>query len=212
MSKLPLDMERNVCGCKVCRLHCRIMPSFLLPEDIIPLMGETGFLEPEEFGNDGDKVVRLDVGDVMPWAEKFLLASDGSIVKFGDKAPIEHGNAMRVPTLVPRSKKNNACIFYDKKAGLCDVHENSPFGCRMFDCKMDSEEGDHRSTLAAVRLAYMWDVCRHRDVDELSMSESMYCSMWLHLSDKGLKRDRSTVQLKLKLQKEIEKMKRGKEE
>ena len=64
-----MDIERNECSCKVCRLCCRIMPSFLVPEDIIPMMAETGFIETEDFGKEGEGKVELDIKDITPWAE-----------------------------------------------------------------------------------------------------------------------------------------------
>jgi len=206
-----MDIERNECSCKVCRLCCRIMPSFLVPEDIIPMMAETGFIETEDFGKEGEGKVELDIKDITPWAEEILLASDGSIVKFGDDLITGGGNAMRVPTLVPRSRKNNCCVFYQKSTGMCDIHENAPYGCRMFDCKISEEESQHKSTAAAVRLGYMWDTCMNKDSENLSMNESMYCAIWLHLNNNGFKRQKTTMQLRAKLEKEIEKMKRGKE-
>lgn len=204
--------ERTECSCKVCKLNCRVMPAMLLPEDLVPLMGETGFIEIEEFGEDKDKVVSLSPSEVMEWASECLSASDGALIRFPDECPLRgYGNTMRVPTLVPRSRKNNCCIFYDKKSGMCDVHANSPFGCRMFDCKTPAEDGDKLSTAAAVRLAYMWDTCHHGDVDELDMIESMYCSIWLSLYSNGGRRKKTTEQLRRKLKIEVEKMKRGKE-
>ena len=206
-----MDAERNECSCKVCRLCCRIMPSFLVPEDIIPMMAETGFIETEDFGKDGESKVRLDLRDVIPWAEEILLASDGSIVKFGDDLMSGGNNAMRVPTLVPRSRKNNCCVFYQKSTGMCDIHESAPYGCRMFDCKISEEKSQFRSAAAAVRLGHMWDTCTNKDAGDLDTTESMYCAIWLHLNSKGFKRKKTTMQLRAKLEKEIEKMKRGKE-
>ncbi len=185
-------LERNECSCKKCQLFCKVMPSYLLPEDMIPYMHATGF-QPDSIDEDhepGD-YVSFELDDIMSWAVDTLWASDGAIVKLHD------GNLMRVPTLVPKSRKNGSCIHYNQQEGTCAVHANAPFGCRFFSCSMDEMDATELSSASVSRLAYVWTTLLS-DPDELNEIEAMYSAVWLELSRTGHKRKRSTIALRKK--------------
>ena len=192
----PDALERNVCGCKVCQVHCAVMPSFLLPEDIIPYMIATGFV-PEN----GEEVA-VTIEEVMPWAQVTLMASDGTYVRVPDSDQI-----VRIPTLVPASRKNGSCIWFNQKSRLCGIHDDAPFGCRMFSCSMDEQRAKGLSSFAAARLAKMWEAV-HKDVEELSVPEGLYSAIWLHLDQEGHKRKRTTIALRKKVEKAIAKIRK----
>jgi Fe-S-cluster containining protein len=194
----PDVLERNVCGCKVCQVHCAVMPSFLLPEDMIPYMIATGFLpEGEE--------VEVTIEQVMPWARDNLLASDGTYVRVPDSDQV-----VKIPTLVPASRKNGSCVHFNQKSRLCGIHYSAPFGCRMFSCSMDEQLAKGLSSFAAARLANMWDTL-HGDVDELSVPEGLYSAIWLQLEQDGHKRKRTTMALRKKVEKAIAKIRKEEE-
>jgi len=194
----PDVLDRNVCGCKVCQVHCAVMPSFLLPEDIIPYMVATGFLpEGEE--------AEVTIEEVMPWAKDTLMASDGTYVRVPDS-----DQAISIPTLVPASRKNGSCIHFNQKSRLCGIHEDAPFGCRMFSCSMEKQRANGLSSFAAARLAKMWDIV-HTDVDKLNVPEGLYSAIWLHLEQEGHKRKRTTMALRKRVEKAIDKIRKEEE-
>jgi len=194
----PDALDRNVCGCKVCQVHCAVMPSFLLPEDVIPYMVATGFLpEGEE--------AEVTIEEVMPWATDTLLASDGTYVRVPDSDQV-----VRIPTLVPASRKNGSCVHFNQKSRLCGIHEEAPFGCRMFSCSMEEQRANGLSSFAAARLAKMWDTV-HTDVEKLSVHEGLYSAIWLHLDQDGHKRKRTTMALRKKVEKAIDKIRKEEE-
>tara|TARA_R100001244_G_scaffold21303_2_gene22716 strand:+ start:1011 stop:1619 length:609 start_codon:yes stop_codon:yes gene_type:complete len=194
----PDVLERNVCGCKVCQVHCAVMPSFLLPEDIIPYMVVTDFLpEGEE--------AEVTIEEVMPWAKDTLLASDGTYVRVPDSDQI-----VRIPTLVPASRKNGSCVHFNQKSRLCGIHEDAPFGCRMFSCSMEEQRANGLSSFAAARLAKMWDTV-HTDVEKLNVAEGLYSAIWLGLDQEGHKRKRTTMALRKKVEKAIDKIRKEEE-
>ena len=194
----PDVLDRNVCGCKVCQVHCAVMPSFLLPEDIIPYMVATGFLpEGEE--------AEVTIEEVMPWAKGTLLATDGTYVRVPDSDQI-----VSIPTLVPASRKNGSCVHFNQKSRLCGIHEEAPFGCRMFSCSMERQRADGLSSFAAARLAKMWDAV-HTDVESLNVPEGLYSAIWLQLDETGHKRKRTTMALRKKVEKAIDKIRKEEE-
>jgi len=192
----PDVLERNVCGCKVCQVHCAVMPSFLLPEDIIPYMIATDFV-PEN----GEEVA-VTIEEVMPWARDNLLASDGTYVRVPNSDQV-----VSIPTLVPASRKNGSCVHFNQKSRLCGIHGDAPFGCRMFSCSMDEQRANGLSSFAAARLAKMWDKL-HEDTDELSVPEGLYSAIWLQLDQDGDKRLFTTIALRKKVEKAITKIRK----
>jgi len=117
------NLNRNICACDICKTNCKIIPGYLVFQDILniynyynPVIGFTCFIQ------------------------LFFLASPGAIV-------MKNENIFRIPTIVPtRNKKTNHCIFFtsDEK---CSIHHISPFGCRYFNCKQTEEEADNISKL-----------------------------------------------------------------
>ena len=192
-------LDRNVCGCKVCQVHCAKMPSFLIPEDIIPYMVVTNFLTEDNVHDE------LDIEEIMPWAQENLLASDGAYIRVPNSDAV-----VQIPTLVPASRKNGSCVHFNQKTRLCGIHEQAPFGCRMFNCSMDQQRADALSSFAAARLAKMWDtLCK--DSDSLKPDEGLYAAVWLHLDEAGHKRKRTTIALRKAVERAIKKI-REKEE
>jgi len=170
------------------------MPSFLIPEDVVPYMVVTDFITEDNAEQE------LDIDEVLPWARKNLLASDGAYVRVPESDKI-----VQIPTLVPASRKNGSCVHFNQKTRLCGVHDQSPFGCRMFSCGMDEKRANALSAFAAARLAKMWDtLCK--DVDSLSEDEGLYAAIWLKLEDAGHKRKRSTIALRKVVERAIRKI------
>jgi len=190
-------IERNECSCSKCQLFCKVMPSYLLPEDIIPYMGATGYLNEDEL-EEGDRL-ELTIENIMPWAKKNLLASDGAIVSTST-------GLLRVPTLVPKNRKNGSCIHYDQQAGLCEIHSSAPFGCRFFSCEMDADDAGELSTASVERLARVWRTLVS-DPEELETIEAMYGAIWLELEKSGCRRKRTTVALRKKFERMMKKLK-----
>lgn len=183
--------DRSECSCEACKVFCRVMPSFLVPEDLPAYMVTTG-LDPEEI----EKGVTIET--LMPWAKKTLMASDGSRCNIGDVI-------VTVPTLVPKSKKNGACVHY--VGGLCAIHVAAPFGCRMFSCDTDSKLASKLSVSAAMRINHIWDTLQE-DEEDLSMLEALYASLWLELNSSGHKRKRTTVSLRKRVERELAKIRK----
>jgi len=200
----PDALERNVCGCKVCQVHCAVMPSFLIPEDVVPYMHATGFFDEASQGDDAETV--FSVEDLIPWAETNLLASDGTYVRVPDSDKV-----VQIPTLVPASRRNGSCVMFNQKSRLCAVHEAAPFGCRMFSCSMDEYRAKGLSSFAAARLAKMWDNIENTEPEGVSMEEGLYASIWLELDKSGHKRKRTTIALRKKVEKAIDKIRKEEE-
>jgi len=183
-------LKRNECSCKKCQLFCKVMPSYLLPEDMIPYMAATGFEPPSMTENfEAGDMVTMTLEEIMPWAVNNLSASDGAIVRTND------GNMMQIPTLVPKSRKNGSCVQFNQKTGMCRVHHSAPFGCRFFSCSMDADDANELSNSSVSRLAYIWSKFPD-DTDDLNMIEGMYAAVWLELSRTRHKRKRTTVALR----------------
>ena len=200
----PEALERNVCGCKVCQVHCAVMPSFLIPEDVVPYMHATGFFADASAGDEEEAVFSVD--DLMPWAIANLLASDGTYVRVPDSDKV-----VQIPTLVPASRRNGSCVMFNQKSRLCAIHDEAPFGCRMFSCNMDEDRANGLSSFAAARLASMWDNISNKDTKDIGMVEGLYASIWLELDKSGHKRKRTTMALRKKSQKAIDKIRKEEE-
>jgi len=196
-------LERNECSCNKCKLFCKVMPSFLLPEDLIPYMEATGFVPVEDAMEGEDDSVSITLDQIFPWAVDNLLASDGAIVRIPDT-----NGMVRVPTLVPNNRKNGSCVHYNQKSGLCAVHKSAPFGCRFFSCSMKERDAIELSTSSCKRLGHMWFKLED-DPDELSMIEGMYAAIWLELSEKGHKRSRTTMALRKRFERRLKEIERN---
>ena len=183
--------DRSECSCKACKVFCRVMPSFLVPEDLPSYMVTTG-LDPDVI----EQGVTIDT--LMPWAKANLMASDGSRCAIG-------GVVVTIPTLVPKSKRNGSCVHY--WGGHCAIHAAAPFGCRMFSCDTDEKLASKLSMSAAMRIRHVWDTLQD-DEEDLSMVEALYASLWLELNSSGCKRKRTTVSLRKRVERELAKIRK----
>jgi len=98
--------SRSTCACSGCKLNCRFMPGFLIPQDLA-------------------RMIPLDT-DPFLWAEHNLLASPGALVS-------SEGRKFRIPTLVPATKPDGSCMNLTDD-GRCGIHAIAPFGCAFFSC------------------------------------------------------------------------------
>jgi hypothetical protein len=114
MTRTEFGAARTSCDCKYCKVHCRHMPGYMIPSDLVRM---------------------IPVGaDPVKWAEENLLASPGPLVMSR-----ETRETYRVPTLVPATKKDGSCKFLNAQ-GRCSIHAVSPFGCAFFDCNSNPLE------------------------------------------------------------------------
>jgi len=201
------ELKRNECSCKICKLSCKVMPGFLLPSDLMFMMRATGLVDLIERDDTFTVDTDIETEDVFKWAEKHLYASEGAMVKLPGSPLKDGSNAMRIPTLVPKSRKNGHCIHYTKK-GECGIHADSPFGCSMFDCKMPIQAAKELSLYAVSRLGKMWAAVLEGRLDSLNTSETMYASTYIHLQSRGMMRPQSTLELRAKLKRERDKIMR----
>ena len=93
---------------------------------------------------------------------------------------------------------------------MCGIHEDAPFGCRMFSCSMDGDRAKGLSSFAAARLAKMWDTV-HKDVEKLNVAEGLYSAIWLQLDKDGHKRKRTPMALRKNVEKAIAKIRKEEE-
>lgn len=109
--------------------------------------------------------------DVEPfeWAEVNLLASPGALVS-------KDGELFRIPTLVPATKFDGSCKFYQKRK--CTIHGVSPFGCAMFDCSPE------RGNLASKGLV---------EVHKAWLNKDLYAMLWRHLWDLSKRQESADV-------------------
>jgi Fe-S-cluster containining protein len=219
------ELKRNECSCKICKLSCRVMPGFLLPNDLMHMMEVTGLIDLSQWSTNGDSIrkwmtsgvskspsqfalaTEIEPEDVFKWAEKHLYASEGAVVRLPGSPLKDGSNAMRIPTLVPKSRKNGHCIHYTRK-GECAIHADSPFGCRMFDCKMPIQNAKELSLFAVSRLGSMWAAVLEDRQDSLNTAETIYAATFIHLSSRGMLRPQSTLELRAKLKREGDKIMR----
>jgi hypothetical protein len=141
MKRLPLPMldpsrtefgfDRTCCACTECATHCRHVPGYLVPDDLLRMATHVG---PET--------------DLLRWAKDHLLASPGAIVA-------RNGRAFRIPTLVPAHRADGACIFLTSK-GMCSIHALAPFGCAFIDSHMTAAQVDLRSVAGLRAVARAW--------------------------------------------------------
>ena len=111
----PIPFKRTVCACQSCQDCCRRVPGVCLPG------------EPERIAAKVGKPV-----------EALFVASPGALVK-----NVKTNLAYWIKAIRPRKVKGK-CIFLTE-AGLCSIHEISPFGCSHFDTHMSAHEANKRS-------------------------------------------------------------------
>lgn len=122
------DVPRTLCSCEICRLNCKVIPGYLIPDDILNIC----------------KFLGMEC-NVFNFSFKYLLSSPGALVSKG-------GNQFRIPTLVPkRNPDTNYCIFLDKNE-LCKIHKVAPYGCAKFDCKQTYEEANEISKVGLLEI------------------------------------------------------------
>jgi Fe-S-cluster containining protein len=171
------------------------------------MMGATGLLDLIRSDDTIAVATEIEPEVVFKWAEEHLYASEGAVVKLPGSPLKDGSNAMRIPTLVPKSRKNGHCIHYTKK-GECGIHADSPFGCRMFDCKMPIQNAKELSLFAVSRLGSMWAAVLEGRQDSLNTAETLYAATFIHLQSRGMMRPKSTLELRAKLKREGDKIMR----
>lgn len=124
-------MERTKCNCKNCSIFCKIMPGYLVPDDIVNMVNNLFFPVYET---------------IESFLEEMFRASPGALV-------IKDRNLIRINTIVPSRNKNGYCYFLEED-GKCSIHEYSPWGCRMVDSHMTKEEGDKISEEGLKQIIY----------------------------------------------------------
>jgi len=149
---MRVEMNRTVCSCAVCQYNCRTIPGYLLPDDIERLMKAVG----EE--------------NLYTFGAQYLSASPGAVV-------MRNGEILRIPTLVPNRQSDGTCHWFNR--GLCAVHAVAPFGCAFFDCSMNMEEADRRSSAGLQILLYHWDEYKSLG------TASHYVKLWMFLEKLG---------------------------
>jgi Fe-S-cluster containining protein len=120
-SRSELGMIRGPdCQCLNCSKTCRSDPGFLIPSDIERMW----------------KLVAPNL-TLLQFAKAFLEA--------GKAGTVMDENAMfiKTQTLRPKKMAGGACIFFH--AGRCAIHDQSPYGCWAFDCKMSAMIIDERT-------------------------------------------------------------------
>lgn len=126
-----------------------------------------------------------------------LLASEGTLIQAIDRRSGKVTET-RIPTLVPRSKKDGSCVHY-MDDGRCFIHKHSPTGCKMFNaCAVggDAEKQDNLAYDCQVELMRTWV---NYTEEKASDEEKAYCNLWVHLWDEGKRRE-NTTELTIKYQ------------
>jgi len=200
-------MERTNCDCKLCQVPCRTMAGYLVPDDIVTYMTVTNYFSDFTYA-----ATEVDLNSMLPWAEKFLLASDGVFahapsLSGGETEGLE-GHHIKIPMLVPNvrppssGKMEGACIHYfvdpplsqndaSKTDGVCMIHAHSPYGCRMFDAHLPAEDASVRARKGMVSILEAWrkalsdDVDLDGESDEMTVEEGIYVGLWMRLRQSG---------------------------
>ena len=143
--RTEFGIARSECSCLQCRSNCLSIPGYLIPADL-------------------DRIIPM-WEKPLQWAESNLLASPGAMVMRG-------GEVIVIPTLVPATKPDWSCKFYDN--GKCGVWEFSPFGCAMFSCKQSTKEADNLSAQGLMAI-----------LQDIAKPDSLYFKIWWHLHKIG---------------------------
>ena len=145
------------------------MPGYLMPDDL------KGYLTEKEGS------YRL-VNDA-------LLASEGTLVAQIDKRTGET-DTFRIPTLVPSSREDGSCTHY--KEGKCDVHKDSPTGCKMFNACASGKKADKQEQVAMQIQQELLGVWLRYTEGKPTDEERMYCTTWHYLWQIGKRRENAT--------------------
>lgn len=121
---------RSKCACHACANNCRVVPGYLLAEDIPRLMRHLGYSDLDAFSREN------------------LLASPGALA-------MKDGEMMRIRTLVPQRRADGACKFLTED-NLCSVHPAAPFACAYFDEHEPEEHSNYKRNFGLVQLTRTW--------------------------------------------------------
>ncbi len=151
-----MGFKRTVCDCELCRVNCRFIPGYLLPEDLIDMASFLGHVE------------------LFSFAEEHLLASPGALVAKACPGAQSGFQLLRIRTLVPARADHGWCKFFD--GNLCRIHPVAPFGCAFFDSHQNPRYSRQVSAAGLTCIAENW----------LHESHSIYCQMWRFLQSSRL--------------------------
>jgi len=130
-TRTEFGFKRTVCACGECTHNCRVIPGYLIPDDIERISRHFGY------------------NNLVRFAFENLAASTGAtVMSSGD------GRIFRIPTLVPQRQANRACKFLQD--GKCTIHAVSPYGCAMFDVHQSHAEANRRSARGLQEIACEW--------------------------------------------------------
>jgi len=130
-TRAEFGFKRTQCACGECTNNCRIIPGYLVPDDIERISRYLGYT------------------NLVRFAFENLAASPGATVMSG-----EDGRIFRIPTLVPQRGANRSCKFLQN--GSCAIHAVSPYGCAMFDVHQSHAEANRRSARGLQEIAREW--------------------------------------------------------
>lgn len=125
-----MSHRRTVCSCDLCKINCRFIPGYLLPDDLHEIASF------------------LSYSDMFEFAKENLLASPGALV-------IKSGALCRIRTLVPVRNDRGWCKFFD--GNLCAIHPVAPFGCTFFDSHQNQRRSNAISAKGLQIIAGIWE-------------------------------------------------------
>jgi len=133
ITRTEFGFKRTECACGECTNNCRVIPGYLIPDDIERISRHLGY------------------ANLVRFAFENLAASPGAtVMSSGD------GRIFRIPTLVPQRGANHTCKFLQD--GNCTIHAVSPYGCALFDSHQSSEEANRRSARGLQEIASEWAI------------------------------------------------------
>jgi len=124
------NLKRTICDCKQCSVYCKIMPGYLVPDDIVNIANNFFFPIYET---------------IESFFEEVFRASPGATI-------MVNSIIFKIPTIVPSRKKDSDDCYFLEDNGKCSIHEYSPWGCRMADSHMTREEGDIISKIGLAQI------------------------------------------------------------
>lgn len=130
-TRTEFGFKRTECACDECTLHCRVIPGYLVPDDIERISRHLGYT------------------NLVRFAFENLLASPGATV-----INSQTGRVFRIPTLAPRRTAYGGCKFLQE--GRCAIHAVSPYGCALFDAHQSPEEANRRNARGLQEIACEW--------------------------------------------------------